>query len=152
MTVSTRQDNVREAGQGFISCWRITRESSGLVYSWGIDGKEKTEEFGIVDTEEYHKRRLKVCYTHTHTYTYTHTHTHTHIPKCKCFLRCAKGQQMCASGGRLSYGWRCVEILNGGLAIGRTKKEGRNSYRGVWYWFYGKSTNQMGPRAGRAVL
>ena len=33
------------------------------------------------------------------------------------------------------------------------KKEGRNSYGGVWYRFYGKSPNkQTGPRAGRAVL
>ena len=40
----------------------------------------------------------------------------------------------------------------GGQAIGRAKKEGRNSYRGFWYWFYGKSPRQTGPRAGRAVL
>ena len=30
--------------------------------------------------------------------------------------------------------------------------EGRNSYGGVWYWFYGKSLNQTGPKAGQEVL
>ena len=54
--------------------------------------------------------------------------------------------------GRPGYGWRCVEILNGGRAIGRAKKEGRNSFGGVWYWFYGKSLKQTGLRDGRAVM
>ena len=54
--------------------------------------------------------------------------------------------------GRPSYGWRCVELLNGGRAIGRAKKEGINSYGGVWYWFYGMSLEQTGPRDGRLVL
>ena len=54
--------------------------------------------------------------------------------------------------GRPSYGWRRVEILDGSRAIGRAKTEGRNSYRGVWYWFYDKSLKQTGTRAGQAVL
>ena len=32
--------------------------------------------------------------------------------------------------GRLSYGWLRVAISDGGRAIGRAKKEGRNSYGG----------------------
>ena len=54
--------------------------------------------------------------------------------------------------GRLSYGWRRVKILNGGRAIGSAKKEGRNSYRGVWYFFYSKLLKPTGPRDGPAVL
>ena len=50
------------------------------------------------------------------------------------------------------YGWRRVEILESGWAIGRAKKKGKNSLGGVWYWFYGKLLNQTGPRDGRAVL
>ena len=49
---------------------------------------------------------------------------------------------------RPSYGWQRVELLDGGRAIERAKKEGRNSYGGVWYRFYGKLPNkQTGPRA-----
>ena len=40
--------------------------------------------------------------------------------------------------GWLSYGWRYVKIIDGVWAIGSTKKEGRNSYGGGWYWLYGK--------------
>ena len=54
--------------------------------------------------------------------------------------------------GLPSYGWWRVKILNGGRSIGRAKKEGRNSYRGVWYWFYGKSPKQTVLRAGQTVL
>ena len=50
--------------------------------------------------------------------------------------------------GRPSYGWRRVKIIDGGQAIGRTKKEGRNSYVGVWYKFYGKLLKPTGPRDG----
>ena len=42
--------------------------------------------------------------------------------------------------GRPSYGWRQVAISDGGQAIGRVKKEGRNIYWGVKYKFYGKSS------------
>ena len=54
--------------------------------------------------------------------------------------------------GRPSYGCQRVEIIDGGRAIRRAKKEGRNSYGVVWYRFYNKSPKQMGPRAGQAVL
>ena len=55
--------------------------------------------------------------------------------------------------GRPSYGWQRFEIIDGGRAIGRAKKEGRNSYGGVWYWFYNKSPNkQAGLRAVQLVL
>ena len=37
-------------------------------------------------------------------------------------------------------GWRRVGISDGGQAIGRVKKEGRNIYWGVKYKFYGKSS------------
>ena len=50
------------------------------------------------------------------------------------------------------YGWRCVAISDGGRAIGRAKKEGRNSYGGVYYSFYGESPNPTGPRDCREVL
>ena len=43
-------------------------------------------------------------------------------------------------------------ISDGGRAIGREKTEGRNSYGGVWYGFYGKSSQPTGLRDGRAVL
>ena len=95
---------------------------------------------------------------------HTHTHTHTHTPQCKCGLRRAKGtaavcercdlpvREFCcdirSEQGRPSYGWRRVEILDGGRAIGRAKKEGRNSYGGVWYWFYSKLLKQTGPTDG----
>ena len=54
--------------------------------------------------------------------------------------------------GQPSYGWRCVKIIDGGQAIGRAKKEGRNSYGGVWYQFYGKLLRPTGWRDGQAVL
>ena len=54
--------------------------------------------------------------------------------------------------GRPSYSWRRVAISDGARALGRAKKEGRNSYWGVWYSFYGKSSKPTGPRDGRAVL
>ena len=47
---------------------------------------------------------------------------------------------------------RRVAISDGCRAIRRAKKEGRNSYGGVWYQFYGKSSKLTGPRDGRAVL
>ena len=54
--------------------------------------------------------------------------------------------------GRPGYGWWHVKIIDDGRAIGRAKKEGRNSYGGVWYKFYGKLLKPTGPRYGRAVL
>ena len=52
-----------------------------------------------------------------------------------------------------SYVWKRFGLPNGGRVIGREKTEGRNSYRGGWYKFYGKSSVcQMGPQAGLAVL
>ena len=54
--------------------------------------------------------------------------------------------------GRPSYVWRRAAIIDGGRAIRRAKQEGRNSYGGVWYSFYGKSPKPTGPRDGRAVL
>ena len=54
--------------------------------------------------------------------------------------------------GRPSYGLQRVAITDGSWAIGRAKKEGRNSYGGGWYKFYGKSFKPTGPRYGRAVL
>ena len=54
--------------------------------------------------------------------------------------------------GRPIYGWRRVEIIYGGQAIERAKKEGRNSYEGFWYRFYGKLLKPTGPRDSRAVL
>ena len=53
---------------------------------------------------------------------------------------------------RTSYGWRHIKILDGSRAIRRVENEGRNSNGEVYYWFYGKSPNQTGPRGGRAVL
>ena len=48
---------------------------------------------------------------------------------------------------------RHVGLSDSGQVIGRTKEEGRNSYGGVWYKFYGKaSVWQTGPRTGQAVL
>ena len=40
----------------------------------------------------------------------------------------------------MSYGWQCVGLIDGGRFIRGGKKEGRNSYRGFWYMFYGKSS------------
>ena len=54
--------------------------------------------------------------------------------------------------GGPSYGWRRVTTIDGGWAIDRTKKEGRKSYGGVWYSFYGKPSKPTVPRDGRAVL
>ena len=52
-----------------------------------------------------------------------------------------------------SYGWRRVEILNGGRATKRAKTEGRNTYGGVFYRFYCKYTNKYTvPIAGQVVL
>ena len=53
---------------------------------------------------------------------------------------------------RPSYGCRRVTISDGGRAIRRAKKEGRNYYGWVWYSFYGKSSKLTGPRDGQAVL
>ena len=50
------------------------------------------------------------------------------------------------------YGRRRVKIIDGGRAIGKAKKEGRNSYGGGCYSFYVKSSKPTGPRYGRAVL
>ena len=85
---------------------------------------------------------------------YTHTQIHIHhgvvavwlpvfqvmVAVCKwceltvidpcCNLRLEKGWP--------SYGWRRVGLLNSIRFIGRAKTEGKNSYRGVWYMFYGK--------------
>ena len=54
--------------------------------------------------------------------------------------------------GQTSYGWRRVAISDSGRAIGRAKTEGRNSYGGVRYSFYGKLSKPMGPRYAQAVL
>ena len=55
--------------------------------------------------------------------------------------------------GRPIYGWRHVGLPDGGRLIGRVKKEGINSNKGVWYTLYGKlSVCQTGPQAGQAVL
>ena len=40
--------------------------------------------------------------------------------------------------GRLIYVWRRVGLSDNGRVIWRGEKEGRNSYRGVWYMFYVK--------------
>ena len=37
-----------------------------------------------------------------------------------------------------SYGWRRAQLIDGGQAIERAKKEGRNFYGGFWYRFYSK--------------
>ena len=34
------------------SCWHIAREGSESAYSWGTDGKGKTEEVGKGDNKE----------------------------------------------------------------------------------------------------
>ena len=53
----------------------------------------------------------------------------------------------------MRYGWRLFGLLGGGRFIVRAKTEGRNSYGGVWYRFYGKlSVCQTGPQAGQVVL
>ena len=47
----------------------------------------------------------------------------------------------------------CWAIFDGGRVIGRAKMEGRNSYREVWYKFYGNlSVKSTGPQAGHVVL
>ena len=43
-------------------------------------------------------------------------------------------------------------LVTATVPSGGKKKEGRNSYGGVWYSFYGKSSKPTGPRDGRAVL
>ena len=93
----------------------------------------KTEEVGSIEVVAYKKDNMYV------------THTHTHTPRCVCGLRRAKGRRLCArrlelqllvqepcfdlrsDQGRPSYGRRRAEIIEGGRAIGRAKKEGRNS-------------------------
>ena len=104
-------------------------------------------------------------------YTHTHTHTHTHTRHgveavwpparqgtaavcewCELLVRVPRCD-LRSDQGRPSYVWRRVRLLDGGHFVGRTKKEGRNSYGGGWYMFYGKSNvEQTGPRAGRVVL
>ena len=42
--------------------------------------------------------------------------------------------------GRPIYGWQCVGLPNIGRFIRRAKTEGRNSYGGVRYKVYGKSS------------
>ena len=55
--------------------------------------------------------------------------------------------------GCLRYGWRRTWLSKGVWDIGWAKTEGRNSYGGVWYMFYGKSSvKQTGPQVGHAVL
>ena len=51
-----------------------------------------------------------------------------------------------------SYGWRRVEISDGGWAIGRAKKAREKLLQWVWYSFYSKLSKPTGPRDGRAVL
>ena len=63
----------------------------------------------------------------------------------RCDLRLEQGQP--------SYGWQRVGLSYDSRAIRRAKKKEINSYGGVWYRFYGKSSiKQTVPRAGQAVL
>ena len=63
----------------------------------------------------------------------------------RCDLRSEQGQSI--------NGWRRVGLSDGGRFIRSAKMEGRNSYGGVWYRFYGKSPNkQTGLRASQVVM
>ena len=145
-------DRVRE---GF---WRIAREILESAYSWDSEGDGKTEIAGIRNNVEYFKsdRRILHTYTqthininthiHTHTHTHKHTHTHTHLvvvvvwpPACQGTEALCKQCELLTRESRCNirsdqgwpnYGWRCVELPNGGRFIGLAQMEGRNSYRG----------------------
>ena len=88
----------------------------------------------------------------THTHTHTHTHTTLQVwPSARqgaaaVCERCELPVQdphcdLRSDQGRPCYGWRRVAISDGGRAIWRAKKEGRNSYGG-----FGISSTVSRPR------
>ena len=58
MTVRMIRDKVRDVEEGMGGCQRIARERLESAYSWDTVGDGKTDEFGIRDQVEYHKRQL----------------------------------------------------------------------------------------------